>query len=198
MLHRFKLNQGEALMNFLTNREIFKMKRLLIILLLLVCLPAFGQRFVEEVPSIAAMQARNVHGINKTVFARGTNGGFFTITNSFILVDGYFRIQSTYDPTWSYDRWIPPFAGVLNWNQGQFDVILNTNVNLAVGLSTTNQDLVGGLLLGTVNLGSVTGAIDVDAGSASAFTCLVSGPTTITFTNYPDRHPLIVTGKHDA
>lgn len=165
------------------------MKRLLTLLLLCVCLPVIGQRFVEEVADINALKARNVHGINKTVFVRGVNGGIFTITNSFMFVDGFFRIQSTFDPTWSYDRWIPPANGLFNFGS-QFDQSANTNINLAVGLATTNQTLAGGVIAGTRNLGSISGAINVDANSALEFNALLSGDTTVTFTNYPDYHPI--------
>ena len=86
------------------------MKRILILLVLLVCLPAFGQRFVEELPNVAALKTRLVGGLNKSIFVRGYTteddggGGLFTITNSVVGADNIFRIASTADAAWAYDR----------------------------------------------------------------------------------------------
>ncbi len=86
------------------------MKRILIFLVLLVCLPAFGQRTVEEWPNIGALKGRLVGSINKSVYVRGYytdddgGGGLFTITNTAVGADNVFRIQSTNNPAWSYDR----------------------------------------------------------------------------------------------
>lgn len=86
------------------------MKNLLTILFLSVCLPSFAQRFMEEVPNIAALKARPPGSINKSIFVRGYasendgGGGSFIITNSIIGVDNGLKIQSTAGATFAYLR----------------------------------------------------------------------------------------------
>ena len=86
------------------------MKTVISLLILFACLPLFAQRFVEEIPNVAALKTRLVGGLNKSIFVRGYNteedggGGLFTITNSAVGADNVFRIQSTADAAWSYDR----------------------------------------------------------------------------------------------
>jgi len=97
------------------------MKRLLTILLLLCCCSSFGQRFVEELPNRAALKTRNVNNINKAVITHDYDalgdggGGLFVLTNSAILVDEVFRIASTFNPAWSYDR---VFSGPIDYRWG--------------------------------------------------------------------------------
>jgi hypothetical protein len=96
------------------------MKRLLAIFFL-IGLPALGQRFVDEVPNVAALKTRKIGNLDKSVFVRDFDvpgqggGGLFVITNSSILVDGIFRIQSTDDANWSYDR---RFSGPVDFRWG--------------------------------------------------------------------------------
>jgi len=86
------------------------MKTVISLLILFACLPLFAQRFVEEIPTVAALKTRLVGGLNKSIFVRGYNteddggGGLFTITNSVVGADNIFRIASTADAAWSYDR----------------------------------------------------------------------------------------------
>jgi hypothetical protein len=102
------------------------MKRILILLVLLVCLPAVAQRTVEEWPNIGALKGRAVGSINKSVYVRGYftdddgGGGLFTITNTAIGVDNVFRIGSTNNSAWSYDR---QFSGPfdLRWGGAKGD-----------------------------------------------------------------------------
>ena len=102
------------------------MKRILILLVLFVCLPAFAQRTVEEWPNIGALKGRAVGSINKSVYVRGYftdddgGGGLFTITNTAVGVDNIFRIGSTNNPAWSYDR---QFSGPfdLRWGGAKGD-----------------------------------------------------------------------------
>jgi len=102
------------------------MKRILILLVMLVCLPAIAQRTVEEWPNIGALKGRAVGSINKSVYVRGYfteddgGGGLFTITNTAVGADNIFRIQSTNNPAWSYDR---QFSGPfdLRWGGAKGD-----------------------------------------------------------------------------
>src|SRR6185436_5344542 len=86
------------------------MKTVISLLILFACLPLFAQRFVEEIPNVAALKTRLVGGLNKSIFVRGYNteedggGGLFTITNSVVGADNIFRIASTADAAWAYDR----------------------------------------------------------------------------------------------
>jgi len=86
------------------------MKRILLFLILFICIPAIAQRFMEEVPTIAALKTRLPGSINKSVFVRGYwvegdgGGGEFVITNSIIGVDNGLKVQSTAGPTFSYLR----------------------------------------------------------------------------------------------
>lgn len=86
------------------------MRNALTVIVLALCLPSFGQRFVEEVPNIAALQARNVHNINSSVHVRGYyvegdgGGGDFVITNSATGTDNGLKILSTQNISYSYIR----------------------------------------------------------------------------------------------
>lgn len=93
------------------------MKRLFCAFLLLAfAIPAFAQRFVDEVPTLAALKTRNVFNLNRSVFVREAGvGGSFTITNSAILVDEVFRVASTHNAAWSYDR---QFSGPIDLRWG--------------------------------------------------------------------------------
>jgi len=102
------------------------MRAIIAILLVMNSVNSFGQRTVEEWPNIGALKGRAVGSINKSVYVRGYftdddgGGGLFTITNTAVGADNVFRIQSTNNSAWSYDR---QFSGPfdLRWGGAKGD-----------------------------------------------------------------------------
>lgn len=86
------------------------MKIFLISLLIAICLPTWGQHLMEEVPTIAALKARNASSINKSVHVRGYwregdgGGGDFIVTNSVSDLDNGLKIRSSQNLAFSYLR----------------------------------------------------------------------------------------------
>jgi hypothetical protein len=175
------------------------MKLLLSLALCLLCLPIFGQRFVDEVPNFAALKSRLVGNLDKSVFVRGGIvqndglGGIYTLTNSNTGVDGFLRIQSTQNPAFSYDRWMIPAIGIFNFGD-QFTIIDNSNVVLnSTSLSLSNVTFNGATTVKTIELGQVCGPLDVDAGSGDEFNLLLTCDSTLNMLTWPDAHNVNLT-----
>jgi len=177
------------------------MKTFLVILALLVCIPAFGQRYISEVADRAALKVRKVGSLDKTVFIRclvtlGDNlGGIYTITNSAVGADNFNRIQSTDDPAWSYDRWlVSPLGTTFNFGD-QFTIINNSNITLnSTSLSLTNVIISGSTTTPAIELGAVCGTAYFDPSAGSEFNLLLTCDTTLIATNsWQDFHNVNVT-----
>jgi len=177
------------------------MKNLLILFLISICFPALGQRFVEEIADRAALKVRKVGNLNKTVFIRSLAtlgdglGGIYTITNSNAGADNFFRIQSTDDPAWSYDRWlISPLSTTFNFDTNQFSIINNSNVFIAAGVNLTNVVIIGSATSPAIELGAVCGTANFDPSAGSEFNLLLTCDTTLIATNgWQDFHNVNIT-----
>ena len=171
------------------------------ILLLVFCTPVFGQRFIEELSDRAALQARLVGGLNKTVFIRclvtpgDQGGGIYTLTNTAVGADNFLRIQSTQNPAFSYDRWLINVIGT-TFNFGdQFTIINNSNITLnSTSLSLTNVIISGSTTTPAVELGAICGTANFDPSAGSEFNLLLTCDTTLIATNsWQDFHNVNIT-----
>jgi len=177
------------------------MKTLLTFVLLLVCLPSFGQRFIEEIADRAALKARQTGNLNKTVFIRylvtpgDQGGGIYTITNSVVGADNFLRIQSTQDPAFAYDRWLINVIGT-TFNFGdQFTIINNSNITLnSTSLSLTNVIINGSTTSPAIELGAICGTAEFDPSAGNEFNLLLTCDTVLTATNsWQDFHNVNIT-----